>query len=341
MVPIVADEARTFGMEPLFREIGIYSPLGQLYSPEDREQLLYYRESRDGQILEEGISEAGALSSWTAAATSYSVHGTPMLPFYIFYSAFGFQRVGDLIWAAADARARGFLIGATSGRTTLSGEGLQHQDGTSHLIASTIPTCRAYDPGFAHELAVIVQEGVRRILEQQEDVFYYVTVLNENYEHPSLNPADAEGILKGMYCLQRREGARVQLLASGAILGEACRAAEILETRHDFPANVWSVTSWSELRRDGQRTDKEPEGAPSWVTASLGQSEGRIVAASDYVTAVPDLIRPWIPEGRRYVTLGTDGFGLSDTRAALRDHFGIDADAIVRAALKGAPGLSR
>jgi len=330
IVPIVADEARTFGMEALFRQVGIYSPSGQLYDPEDKDQLSYYKEAREGQILEEGITEAGALSSWIAAATSYSVHGEPMLPFYIFYSMFGFQRVGDLIWAAADSRSRGFLIGATSGRTTLSGEGLQHQDGTSHLVASTIPTCKAYDPAFSHELAVIVREGMRRMLEAQEDVFYYVTVMNENYRHPALPPGTEEGILRGMYLLRAAGGARVQLLAGGTILREALAAAEILEREHNVPANVWSVTSWTELRWEAMRA---PERAIPWVTACLAATGGPIVAASDYVTALPDLVRAWIPSGRQYVTLGTDGFGMSDTRAALREHFGVNAAAIVRAAL--------
>jgi pyruvate dehydrogenase E1 component len=331
IVPIVADEARTFGMEALFRQVGIYSPFGQLYDPEDKDQLSYYKEAREGQILEEGITEAGALSSWLAAATSYAVHREPMLPFYIFYSMFGFQRVGDMIWAAADSRARGFLMGATSGRTTLSGEGLQHQDGSSHLAASTIPTCRAYDPAFAHELAVIVRDGMRRMLEAQEDVFYYVTVMNENYAHPPLPPRSEEGILRGMYLLRAADKAAVQLLGSGTILREAMSAADILEREHGVRANVWSVTSWTELRWDGLRS---ADGRTPWVTASLAASKGPIVAASDYVTALPDLVRAWIPPGRPYVTLGTDGFGMSDTRAALREHFGVSAQAIARTALR-------
>ena len=333
IVPIVADEARTFGMEALFRQVGIYSPFGQLYDPEDKDQLSYYKEAREGQILEEGITEAGALSSWIAAATSYATHGVPMLPFYIFYSMFGFQRVGDLIWAAADSRARGFLMGATSGRTTLSGEGLQHQDGSSHLTASTIPTCKAYDPAFMHELAVIVREGMRRMLEAQEDVFYYVTVTNENYRHPALPPRSEEGILRGMYLLRPSENAKVQLLASGTILREALSAAEILEREHGVGANVWSVTSWTELRWDGMRADGNGRATP-WVTASLAATSGPIVAASDYVSAVPDLIRAWIPDGRRYRVLGTDGFGMSDTRAALREHFGVSARAIAQTAVE-------
>jgi pyruvate dehydrogenase E1 component len=328
LVPIVADEARTFGMEALFRQIGIYSPFGQLYDPEDKDQLSYYKEAREGQILEEGITEAGALSSWIAAATSYAVHGKAMLPYYIFYSMFGFQRVGDLIWAAADSRSRGFLIGATAGRTTLSGEGLQHQDGSSHLIASTIPTCKAYDPGFAHELAVIVRDGMRRMLEAQEDVFYYVTVMNENYVHPALPPQSEQGILRGMYLLRGAERAKAQLLASGTILRQALLAADQLQC-DGIPVNVWSVTSWTELRWDGIRKSEEGREQP-WITASLASTRGPIFAASDYVSALPDLVRSWIPAGKKFVTLGTDGFGMSDTRAALRDHFGVSANAIAQ-----------
>ncbi len=337
VVPIVADEARTFGVQSLFRQVGIYSSVGQLYEPEDQDELLFYKEAKDGQILEEGITEAGAISSWIAAATSYSAHGVPMLPFYIFYSMFGFQRIGDLIWAAADSRARGFLLGATAGRTTLSGEGLQHQDGTSHLAASTVPTCRAYDPCFGYELAVIVQDGMRRMLDAQEDLFYYVTVMNENYVHPALPEGAEEGILRGMYCLQRREGARLQLAGSGTILREVIAAAETLEREHGIAANVWSVTSWTELRWDGMALERATrqggERSESWVERCLGPTAGPIVAASDYVRAVADLIRPYLPEERRYVALGTDGFGRSDTRARLRAFFEVDRDSIVRAAL--------
>jgi len=337
VVPIVADEARTFGMPSLFRQVGIYSSVGQLYEPEDQDELLYYKEAKDGQILEEGITEAGAISSWLAAATSYSAHGVPMLPFYVFYSMFGFQRIGDLVWAAADSRARGFLLGATAGRTTLSGEGLQHQDGTSHLAASTIPTCRAYDPCFGYELAVIVQDGMRRMLDVQEDVFYYVTVMNENYVHPPMPEGAEEGCLRGMYCLRRRDGAGVQLLGSGTILREALAAAETLEREHGIAANVWSVTSWTELRWDGMAVERASrhggERSESWVERCLGPTTGPIVAASDYVRAVADLIRPYLPEERRYVALGTDGFGRSDTRASLRAFFEVDRDSIVRAAL--------
>jgi pyruvate dehydrogenase E1 component len=332
IVPIVADEARTFGMQTLFRQFGIYSSLGQLYEPEDSEELLFYREAKEGQILEEGITEAGALSSWLAAATSYSSHGKPMLPFYIYYSMFGFQRVGDLIWAAADSRARGFLVGGTAGRTTLAGEGLQHQDGSSHLAASTIPNCRAYDPCFAYELAAIVEDGARRMLEAQEDVFYYITAYNENYTHPPAPAGAAEGILRGMYRL--RTGDKLQLLGSGPILREVIAAAEMLEKDWQVAAGVWSITSFTELRRDGmaaERTRRLGGEATGWVEQCLRNSEGPIIAASDYVRAVPDLIRPYVP--RQYVTLGTDGFGRSDTRAALREFFEVDAKSIVVAAL--------
>ena len=332
VVPIVADEARTFGMQTLFRQVGIYSAVGQLYEPEDHDELLYYREAKDGQILEEGITEAGALSSWLAAATSYSAHGKPMLPFYIYYSIFGFQRVGDLIWAAADSRARGFLVGGTAGRTTLAGEGLQHQDGSSHLIAATFPNCRAYDPCFAYELGAIVEDGALRMLEAQEDVFYYLTVANENYPHPAM-PKDArEGILRGMYRI--REGAQVQLLGSGPILREVLAAAELLQKDWNIAAGVWSVTSFTELRRDGmaaERTRRLGGQANSWVETCLDGTDGPVVAASDYVRAVPDLIRGFVKSP--YTVLGTDGFGRSDTRAALRAFFEVDARHIAIAAL--------
>jgi len=332
VVPIVADEARTFGMQTLFRQAGIYSAVGQLYEPEDHDELLYYREAKDGQILEEGITEAGALSSWLAAATAYSAHGTPMLPFYIYYSMFGFQRVGDLIWAAADSRARGFLVGGTAGRTTLAGEGLQHQDGSSHLIAATIPNCRAYDPCFGYELATIIEDGARRMLEAQEDVFYYLTVANENYAHPPMPAQSKEGILRGMYRL--REGTQVQLLGSGPILREVIAAAELLEKDWKISAGIWSVTSFTELRRDGMQAERARRyggTAKSWVEQCLKGPRGPVVAASDYVSAVADLIRPYIKG--QYVALGTDGFGRSDTRAALRDFFEVDARHITLAAL--------
>ena len=352
IVPIVADEARTFGMQTLFRQVGIYSALGQLYEPEDHDELLYYREAKDGQILEEGINEAGALSSWIAAATSYSAHGVPMLPFYAFYSMFGFQRVGDLIWAAADSRSRGFLIGATAGRTTLAGEGLQHQDGTSHLLASTVQNCVAYDPCFGYELAVILQDGMRRMLQEQEDVFYYVTVMNENYAQPPLPAGAEEGIRRGMYLLRPsplgdaavvaaagKKIPRVQLLGAGTILREALAAADILEQEYDIAADVWSVTSFTELRRDGldcERWNSEHPGEmrKSWVEQCLAAAHCPVVAATDYVRAVPDLIRAWVPG--KYLTLGTDGFGRSDTRAALRLFFGVDAQGIARAAVRAA-----
>ncbi len=342
IVPIVADEARTFGMANLFKQVGIYSSVGQRYSPEDIDSILSYREATDGQILEEGISEAGAIASWTAAATSYSVHGLAMLPFYIYYSMFGFQRVGDAIWAAADQRARGFLLGATSGRTTLGGEGLQHQDGSSHLVAATIPNCKAYDPAYAGEMAVIVDAGIREMMVEQRDVFYYVTLMNENYAQPSL-PADVhDDVLRGCYRFGRHgpEGAaQVTLLGSGAILNEVVKAARLLADE-GIASEVFSVTSWSELARDGVRCETamlEGTGRPAdaeipFVARQLGGSTVPIVAATDYVRAVPESIRAFLPEGRRYLTLGTDGFGRSDTRVALRDFFGVDAASIARAA---------
>nr|MCU0870085.1 pyruvate dehydrogenase (acetyl-transferring), homodimeric type [Burkholderiales bacterium] len=343
LVPIVADEARTFGMQALFRQIAIYSSVGQLYQPEDRDELLYYKEAKDGQILEEGISEAGAVSSWIAAATSYSTHGVQMLPFYIFYSCFGFQRIGDLVWAAGDARARGFLLGATAGRTTLSGEGLQHEDGSSHVLFSTVPNCVAYDPAYGYELALIVRDGARRMLEAQEDVFYYVTVMNENYVHAALPAGAEEGILKGMYRLRASsidaaDAPRVQLLGSGTILREVEAAAAWLETEHGIAADVWSATSFTELRRDGLAVERwnrlHPTATPrmSWIEQCLGATTGPVIAATDYMRAVPDMARTWVP--RRYVTLGTDGFGRSDSRAALRDFFEVDRRHVAVAALK-------
>jgi pyruvate dehydrogenase E1 component len=423
VVPIVADEARTFGMASLFRQVGIYSPSGQMYEPEDLGSMLYYREEKTGQILEEGISEAGAISSWIAAATSYSTHDLPMLPFYIYYSMFGWQRVGDLIWAAADQRARGFLLGATSGRTTLGGEGLQHQDGASHLGFATVPNCRAYDPAYAYEIALIVERGIEEMLAQQNDVFYYLTVGNENYAMPSMPVGVREGVLRGMYCLKPGLGTRdsglgskgppslssvfdgfsprdirilkqrfdanfkqlksledvaelfdttreevlsiemkaleklksrptrrtesrvpspesrptVQLLASGAILTQALAAAGLL-AGFGVDAQVWSVTSWTELQRDGidcerrSRVDFASPAPIAYVSQQLATTAGPVIAASDYVRALPELIRAFVP--RRYVTLGTDGFGRSDTRAGLRDFFEIDAQAIAFAAFK-------
>jgi pyruvate dehydrogenase E1 component len=346
IVPIVADEARTFGMANLFKQVGIYSSVGQRYEPEDIGSVLSYREALDGQILEEGISEAGAIASWTAAATSYSVHGVPMLPFYIYYSMFGFQRVGDAIWAAADQRARGFLLGATSGRTTLGGEGLQHQDGSSHLAAATIPNCKAYDPGLAGEMAVIIDRGMREMLEQQHDVFYYVTLMNENYAQPDLPAGVEDQVMRGCYrfgqfgAAQPGAAAQVTLLGSGAILTEVIAAARQLAAE-GIGCEVFSVTSWSELARDGQACDAralrgEPAAEPPFVTRQLGPGSAPVIAATDYVRALPESIRAYIPAGRRYLTLGTDGFGRSDTRAALRRFFGVDAASIVQAARRAA-----
>ncbi|MCX7261129.1 MAG: alpha-ketoglutarate dehydrogenase [Burkholderiales bacterium] len=338
LVPIVADEARTFGMANLFKQVGIYSSVGQHYSPEDIGSVLSYREALDGQILEEGISEAGALASWTAAATSYSVHGFAMLPFYIYYSMFGFQRVGDAIWAAADQRARGFLLGATSGRTTLGGEGLQHQDGSSHLVAATIPNCKAYDPAFAGELAIILDAGMREMVEQQVDVFYYVTLMNENYANADISLENADGILRGAYRFANFPSEKgdskqhLTLMGSGAILLEVLKAAKLLVAQ-GIDVEVISVTSWSELARDGRACADQDTKNVAHLTALLSQSQGPVLAASDYVCAVTESVRAFIPEGRRYKTLGTDGFGRSDTRAALRNYFEVDAAAIVRAAL--------
>ena len=340
IVPIVADEARTFGMANLFKQIGIYSNLGQNYEPEDIGSVLSYREATDGQILEEGISEAGALSSWVAAATSYSVHGVPMLPFYIYYSMFGFQRVGDLIWAAADQRARGFLLGATAGRTTLGGEGLQHQDGSSPLQASTVPNCRTWDPAFAGEVAVIVEHGMRRMLEEQADEFFYLLLMNENYANPSLPEGAAAGVLKGLYRFrpaQGRKAAQVRLLGSGAILREVLAAAELLRSEYGVEAEVWSATSYSELQREAievERHNRLQPQAPrrtSHVAQCLG-GKAPVVAASDYVRAWPQLIAPYA-EASRFVALGTDGFGRSDTREQLRRHFEVERAHIALAAL--------
>ncbi|SCU83795.1 pyruvate dehydrogenase, decarboxylase component E1, thiamin-binding [Cupriavidus necator] len=348
LVPIVADEARTFGMANLFRQIGIYSPAGQLYEPEDAGSMLYYKETRDGQLLEEGITEAGALSSWTAAATSYSVNGIAMLPFYIYYSMFGFQRVGDLIWAAADQRARGFLIGATAGRTTLSGEGLQHQDGSSHLVAATVPNCRAYDPAFISEAAIIIDHGARRMLEEQCDEFYYLTVTNENYVHSPV-PADSrEAVLKGMYRYGVRgpadTPAAVRLLGSGSILREVIAAAELLANDWGIPSEIWSVTSFSELARDAQEAQRErlfmaDSTRRSHVSRCL-EGEVPVVAATDYVRAYPQLIASHV--SAPFTALGTDGFGRSDSRASLRRFFEMDRHHIAVAALHVvAPELQR
>jgi pyruvate dehydrogenase E1 component len=341
IVPIVADEARTFGMANLFRQIGIYSPVGQLYEPEDAGSMLFYREAKDGQLLEEGITEAGALSSWAAAGTAYSVHGVAMLPFYIYYSIFGFQRVGDLIWAAADQRTRGFLFGATAGRTTLGGEGLQHQDGSSHVIAATVPNCRAYDPAFAYELAVILDHGMRRMMEQQADEFYYITMMNENYAQPSLPPdVEPADIISGMYRYQHRHVANstvsARLLGSGAILCEVIAAADLLAQDWNVSSEVHSVTSFSELAREAaavQRWNRQHPLEPprvSHVERQLQDAE-LVVAATDYVRAYPQLIAPYL--GGRFITLGTDGFGRSDTRLALRRFFEVDRHSVVLATL--------
>ena len=330
IVPIVADEARTFGMANLFKQVGIYSSVGQRYAPEDIGSVLSYREASDGQILEEGISEASAIASWTAAATSYSVHGLAMLPFYIYYSMFGFQRVGDAIWAAADQRARGFLLGATSGRTTLGGEGLQHQDGTSHLLAATIPNCKSYDPAYAAELALILDHGMREMLEQQRDVFYYVTLMNESYAQPDLPAGAAAGVIAGAYLFERlgpTSGPGVTLMGSGAILGEVRQAAQQLAAQ-GLGVEVISVTSWCELARDGLAA-----GDACHLARLLGTTRGPIVAATDYVRAVPESVRAFVPPSRAFATLGTDGFGRSDTRAALRRYFAVDAASIVAQAL--------
>jgi pyruvate dehydrogenase E1 component len=327
-------------MADLFRQIGIYSPIGQLYEPEDHAQLSYYKEATDGQILEEGINEAGAMASWVAAATSYSAHGYAMLPMYIYYSMFGFQRVGDAIWAAADSRARGFLLGATAGRTTLAGEGLQHQDGSSHLVASTVPNCRAYDPCFAYELAVILEDGMRRMLAEPEDAFYYVALMNEPYAQPSMPEGAREGILRGMHRVREAKDARVRLLGAGTILNEALAAAQLLEKDWGIGSEVFSVTSFTELRREAMAVGRERRtpsplgegrGEGCWIEHQLPRRGIPIVAASDYVAAVADLIRPWIADP--YTTLGTDGFGRSDTRERLRRFFEVDRHNIAVAAL--------
>ena len=340
IVPIVPDEARTFGMEGMFRQLGIYSSVGQLYEPVDSDQVMYYREDKSGQILEEGINEAGAFSSWIAAATAYKYHRVTMIPFYIYYSMFGFQRIGDLAWAAGDIRARGFLIGGTAGRTTLAGEGLQHQDGHSHILASTIPNCIGYDPTYAYELAVIIQDGLRRMVEQEEDVYYYITVMNENYPHPALPEGSEEGILKGMYLLQEGEGegTRVQLLGSGAILREVISAGELLQEDFGITADIWSVTSFNELRREALDMERwnmlHPESEPRipWVSRCLAGQQGPVVAASDYMRAYADQIRHYVPH--HYRVLGTDGFGRSDTREKLRRFFEVNRYYIAVAALK-------
>ncbi|MBA3660855.1 MAG: pyruvate dehydrogenase (acetyl-transferring), homodimeric type [Gammaproteobacteria bacterium] len=339
VVPIFSDEVRTFGLESLFRQVGIYSPVGQLYIPEDKEQFLYYHESKDGQVLEEGITEAGCMCSFIAAATSYATNRLPMIPFFTYYSMFGFQRVGDLIWAASDMRARGFLIGATAGRTTLEGEGLQHQDGNSLLIASTYPSCRAYDPTFGYEMAVIIQHGLQEMYEQEKDVLYYVMAMNERYVQPSM-PANVEAaIIKGMYLFKSPVKAKpqIQLLGSGTILNEVIAASDLLEQDFSIHANIWSVTSFGELRREGAEVTRHnllhpgEKAKVSYVAQCLDQQAGPVVAATDYVKAYADLIRPYL--NKTYLTLGTDGFGRSDTRTNLREFFEVDRNYIVVAAL--------
>jgi pyruvate dehydrogenase E1 component len=340
VVPIVPDEARTFGMDALFRQVGIYSHVGQIYEPVDMDTLLYYKESADGQILEEGITEAGSMSSFIAAGTAYATHGVNTIPFFIFYSMFGFQRIGDLIWAAADSMARGFLLGGTSGRTTLAGEGLQHQDGNSHLLAYPVPNVVAYDPAFAYELAVIIEDGLRRMYVEQEKIFYYLTVMNEQYEMPPMPEGSRDGILKGLYRFKASERVkakyRAQLLGSGAILPEVLKAAALLE-RFDVAADVWSVTSYSELYRDGHACERwnmlhpNEKARVPYVTECLSGAPGVLVAASDYVKALPDSIDRWLP--RRLRSLGTDGFGRSESRRALRTFFEVNAHFIVLATL--------
>jgi pyruvate dehydrogenase E1 component len=343
VVPIVPDESRTFGMEGMFRQLGIYSHVGQLYTPQDADQLMFYKEDKGGQILQEGINEAGAMSSWIAAATSYANNAQMMIPFYIFYSMFGFQRIGDLAWAAGDLRARGFLLGGTAGRTTLNGEGLQHEDGHSHILASTIPNCVTYDPTFAYEVAVIIQDGMRRMYQEQEDVFYYITVMNENYTHPAM-PAGAEkGILKGMYLLSegkaKKNQPKVQLLGSGTILREVIAGAELLEKDFGIAADIWSVTSFNELRRDGLDVQRwnllHPEAEPrlSHVENCLQDRVGPVIAATDYMKIFADQVRAFLPR-RNFTALGTDGFGRSDTRRKLRQFFEVDRRYVAVAALK-------
>src|SRR5712675_231070 len=340
IVPIVPDEARTFGMEGMFRQVGIYSSVGQLYTPQDAEQLSFYREDKQGQILEEGINEAGSLCSWLSATTAYSNHGVSMVPFYIYYSMYGFQRVGDFIWAAGDSQARGFLVGGTAGRTTLAGEGLQHQDGHSQLVATTVPNCRAYDPTYTYELTVIIQDGLRRMYAEGEGVFYYISDMNENNAQPPFPAGSAPGIVRGGYRLRTggKGKLRTTLLGSGTILREVIAAAELLESQFKIPADVYSITSFSELRREALECERwnllhpaEPRRVP-YVQSLLASEQSPIVASTDSMRTVPDQIRQWLPGA--YVTLGTDGFGRSDARAPLRRHFEVDRNFIALAALK-------
>lgn len=339
IVPIVPDECRTFGMEGLFRQIGIYSPIGQLYDPVDKDQVMYYKEAKEGQLLEEGITEGGAFASWMAAATSYSTNGVPMIPFFIYYSMFGFQRVGDLAWAAGDMRSRGFLLGGTAGRTTLAGEGLQHTDGHSHIFSSVIPNCISYDPTFSYEVAVIIHDGLKRMYQKQEDVFYYLTLMNENYHHPDMPAGVEEGIIKGMYLFKEGgKGTKVQLLGSGAILREIIAGAELLEADFGISADIWSVTSFTELRREALNLSRHnllhPQASPkiSYVTQCLKDRPGPVIAATDYIRLFAEQIREFVPAN--YHVLGTDGFGRSDTRQALRYFFEVDAKFIAYTAIK-------
>src|SRR4051794_8509882 len=340
VVPIVPDESRTFGMEGMFRQFGIYSQVGQLYQPEDANQLMFYKEDQKGQLLQEGLNEAGGIGSWIAAATSYSSNNSPMIPFYIYYSMFGFQRIGDFIWAAADMRARGFLLGATAGRTTLNGEGLQHEDGHSHVFSSVVPNCISYDPTYSYEVAVIVQDGLRRMYAEQEDVFYYITLMNENYEHPGLPEGAQEGIIKGMYKLRAGPGdagPRVQLLGCGTILNEVIAGAKLLE-EFGVAADLWSCPSFTELHREGMDCERwnllhpdQTQRVP-YVTQCLAGQKGPVIASTDYIRTFAEQIRPYVPG--RYTVLGTDGFGRSDYRRKLRSFFEVDRHFVALAALK-------
>jgi pyruvate dehydrogenase E1 component len=343
VVPIMVDESRTFGMEGLFRQIGIFSQVGQLYEPVDKDQVMYYREDKAGQILQEGINEAGGMSSWIAAATSYSTNNRIMIPFYTYYSMFGLQRIGDLAWAAGDMRARGFLIGGTAGRTTLNGEGLQHEDGHSHVFASAIPNCIPYDPTFAHEVAVIIHDGLRRMVANQEDVFYYITVMNENYAHPGIKAGQEEGILKGLYLLNeggKKNKLRVQLLGSGTILREVIAAADLLRDDWKVDADVWSAPSFTLLAREGQDVERwnmlhpAETAKKSYFEQSLEGTDGPIVVSTDYMRTYAEQVRAFVPKGRSYKVLGTDGYGRSDTRAKLREFFEVNRYFVTVAALK-------
>jgi|TARA_B110000116_G_scaffold271900_1_gene294181 pyruvate dehydrogenase E1 component len=340
IVPIVPDEARTFGMEGMFRQLGIYSSVGQLYEPQDSDQVMFYKEKKDGQILEEGINEAGSFSSWIAAATSYSNSGIQTIPFYIFYSMFGFQRIGDLAWAAGDSRSRGFLLGATAGRTTLNGEGLQHEDGHSHLLSATIPNCISYDPCFSYELAVIIQNGLERMIKNQEDVFYYITIMNENYHHPEMPKNINEDIIKGIYKYSenKAKGPKVQLMGSGVILREVIEAANILEKDFNVSSTVFSVTSFTEVRRDALDVQRwnmlnpEKNEKKSVLDETIVDLESPIITATDYMKSFAEQIATFLPN--KFISLGTDGFGRSDSREALRDFFEVDRYHIVIASLK-------